>query len=276
LVFQSAKPIKNSSRITFYTHTPKIKIENEILQNFGDNQYWTYSLNLDKSTLSHEEIGAMVVAKQKKNGGHYADRMGRFDHLSANHFLRLSNANSEMLVSNHDALFVKLGKSEPQFLDENSAQINLLIGGQIDKDLKLGMYDQAGDTYFQNSFSFLPSSLSIDNSKAMRFSLEDQNPLIASKAEGTSGDLKQSLFSIQNPNIVLWSLKPGEDTGLLLRTWNTQETAVESNVKFSKSLLNAKQATHVETPFGALDVNSNSFIIKPKRQEMQSFLLEFK
>jgi alpha-mannosidase len=276
LVFESDKPLKNKSSISFYVNSPKIKIENEILQNFGDNQYWTYTLNLENSTLSHEEIGAMIIAKQKKNGGHYADRMGRLDHLSANHFLRLSNTSNEMLVSNHDALFVKLGKSEPQDLDETSGQLNMLIGGQIDKDLKLGMYDQAGDTYFKNSFSFLPSLNSNDNAKALRFSLEDQNPLFIAKATGAAGDLKQSLLSIQNPNIVLWSLKPGEDAGILLRTWNTTENSTESTIQVSKNLVGVKQATHVETPIKTLEQSNNTFKISPKRQEMQSFLLEFK
>ncbi len=276
LVFESSKPLKNISRITFYSASAKIKIENQILQNFGDPLYWSYSLNLENSIMHHEEIGAMVMVKLKKNGGNYADRMGRFDHLSANHFIKLNNEKSEMLISNHDALFMKLGKSEPQFLDEKSGQINLLVGGQIDKDLNLGMMNQGGDSVFHNSFSFIPSRPSNDNAIAMRFALEDQNPLLISKAKGSSGALSQSLLSVSDSKVLVWALKPGEDQGLMVRTWNMAEKPSELTINLSPSLNKVQQATHVETPIKELQILNKSFKISPNRQEMQSFLLDFK
>ena len=167
LVCHSDEPVLHKSRFTFYKDDPRIDIENTIFENFGEPLYWTFSVNVNEPEVWHEEVGAIIKAKKASSGGYYANRMARYDHLTLNHFVDIGNEQEGLTISNSDCLFFRLGESTPEFLDENSSVINILIGGQIDKGL--GIIDQDGDSIFtrrsyfekspHNGTGFHPSSI---------------------------------------------------------------------------------------------------------------------
>jgi alpha-mannosidase len=171
-------PLRYRTRITVYRHSPRIDFDNEVRQNFNDPVYWTYSFNVDNPQVRHEEIGAVIRAATQPNGGHYATQNARYDHLSANHFVSVADGKAGMTLSNADCLFFKLGASKPDFLDEKSAQINLLVGGQIDKEYRLGIVNQAGDSLFFQRMALQPHTGLFDQAAAMSAALAHQNPPI--------------------------------------------------------------------------------------------------
>ena len=275
IAFEGFKPLKNSSEITFFTYSPKINFDNQIKENFTKPTYWTYSFDAPQPDITHEEVGAIVKAAYKTKGGHYATKMSRVDHLTVNHYVDVNSSKGGVLLSNADCLFMQLGKSEPQKLDENSAQINLLVGGQIDANFRLGIVGQDGDTNFENHFSLLPHIGIISQTAAMKFSLEHQNEFITGKAVGTTKlPNQQSYFQSSNPNVLLWTLKPGEDGGIVARTWNVSNNPEQSELKFGFDLKKAISATHVETKIEDLVLKNNTFNISPKQQQMQTFRVE--
>jgi alpha-mannosidase len=276
LVFEGDSPLKFRSSVTFYVNSPKITFDNEILQNFEKPTYWTFSINAKDPQTTHEEVGAIVKAAYVKDGGHYANRMSRVDHLSVNHFADVQGSNGGAVVSNRDCLFMKLGKSEPQLLDNKSGQLNFLVGGQIDADKNLGIKNQDGDSYFENHFALLPHITRFSNADAMKFSLEDQNPFACGPVAGKENNAyTKSFLQISDPNMVLWALKPGEDGGVVARTWNMAETPKPTDLRFSQAIKNASLNTHVETKISDLPIQNNSISILPKQQQMQTIRVEF-
>lgn len=122
--------------------------------------------------------------KAEDKGGHYSTQNARYDHQSLNHFVSVNGNHSGLAISNRDCLFMKLGNSTTTFLDQNSAQINVLVGGQIDKEFRLGIVNQDGDSLFVQHFSILPQNQAMDNVQAMKFSMEHQNPCVVNLVKG--------------------------------------------------------------------------------------------
>jgi alpha-mannosidase len=196
--------------------------------------------------------------------------MARYDYLSLNHFLNLSNRKASITLSNSDCLFFRLGNSSPTFLDQNSSVVHILAGGQVNENL--GMIKQDGDTLFHQNFSLLPHNSSFNAAESMRFSLEHQNPLVAGKA-GSSGDLvekKYSFLTNDNKDLILWTLKPGEDDGITLRFWNMGDNPVSSDISLNKPILKAVYSSHVETDIADMPVNGNKISINLKQKELKT------
>jgi alpha-mannosidase len=276
---EGEKPLKFATHITFYNNSARIDFDNEIRDTIANPTYWTYSFNVEKPTIWHEEVGAVVKAKYEKEGGHYADEMSRTDHLSLNHFADVSNAQGGITLSDLDCLFMKIGDSEPQKLDSNSPQINVLAGGQIDANYNLGIIKQDGDTYFSQHFSIMPHVTAYNQTAAMKFSLEHQNPLIINTLENTNGNLppQYSFLKTDNVDVLLWSLKPAEEegAGIAARIWNMSNQPTEATLIFDKNIQKAQEATHVETPLMAKIPLSNTLKIKAQQQQMRTFLVKF-
>lgn len=276
LFCETTKPIKHTSRITVYANSPRIDIQNEIKQNFNDPIYASFSINADNAIVHHEEIGAVIKAKYLEEGGHYAKEMSRVDHLSLNHFADVSSSQGRgVTVSVADCLFMKLGNSEEQKLDSKSPQINVLIGGQIDKNYRLGIENQGGDSLFQQNFALLPHAQAYNQTQAMKFSLEHQNPLMASKVTG-GNDLpanQYSYLSINDPSVLVWSLKPSETSGTSLRVWNMGDSKIIS-ISFDKNIQKVSETTHVETVVGALSILDKKVNLNVKQQEMKTIKVE--
>ena len=254
------------------------RFTNEIGENFGKPAYWTYSFNIENPTVWHEEVGAVVQAKYKSEGGHYADQMSRIDHLTLNHFADVSNNKEGITISDLDCLFMKLGNSGTQKLDSKSAQINVLIGGQIDENFNLGVKKQGGDTLFEQHYALLPHAGAFAQTSAMKFALEHQNPLTTGLLSSNGNQFNEQQYSFlqtDQPDLLLWALKPAEDGGVAARFWNMGNTTTETKFTLEKTPLSVQEATHVETPVQDLKLQGNSLKIKTKQQQMKTFLMKY-
>jgi len=86
----------------------------------------------------------------------------------------------------------------------------------------------------------------------MKFSLAHQNPLLAMPITGTIKPAAATTFSllkVVHPNIILWSIKPAEETGngLIARFWNMEKSPVNTTLRFDKPILTAWKTSHIET-----------------------------
>ena len=276
----SDKPLKHISRITFFSHIPRIEIANEVRQNFGNQLYQTFNFNIENPIVWHEEIGAVIKAKKITEGGHYSDHNGRYDHQSLNHFADISNSQAGITLSNTDCLFMQLGKSTTEKLDSESSEINVLVGGQIDKNFNLGIRNQGGDSLFFQHFALLPHGAGFDQAQAMRFSLEHQVPLVtqalAGEGSGNWPEKQYSFLTTSDPNLLLWTMKPAEqDRGLALRFWNMGNNKTDVSCTFATPLRDAYEATHVETDVAKATFLGNNLTIKAKQQQMKTYRVTF-
>jgi len=252
LVAESFKPIKHISKVTLFGNVDRIEIENYISQNFDAKPViYAFSFNLNNPETWHEEAGAILKAKQQSQGGHYADSICRLDWLAMNHFADMSDGNNGMIISNRDAYFMKTGKSTVTTLDCTTPQISVLAGGQIDAP-GLGILNQDGDSYFENYFALKPNNNGFDPAAAIRFSVEHQNPLVAGRISGKSGfyGSQFSLFTITDPDVLVWSLKPAEegiDDGVILRVWNLNNQERDITISSVYPIIKCTNTTHIET-----------------------------
>ena len=271
LICSSDDPLKHETIITFFANDPRIDFQNTILQNFDSLQHWSFAFNIDEPEVWHEEIGAIIKAKTATAGGHYADRMARYDYLSLNHFLNTGNSRESISLSNSDCLFFRLGNSTPTFLDQNSSVVHILAGGQVNENL--GMIKQDGDTLFHQSFSLLPHNRSFNAGESMRFSMEHQNPLVAGKADskGELSEKKYSFLTNDSKDVILWTLKPGEDDGLTMRFWNMGDHPVSSDILLNTSVLKAFHSSHVETDIREIPVKENTITIDLNQNQLKTF-----
>lgn len=275
LKFQSDLPVKHETLITFYSQNNRIDFDNHILQNFDTTLHYTFDFNITDPTVWHEEVGAVIKAKTIANGGHYADRMARYDYLSLNHFLTMGNANESITLSNIDCQFFKLGNSTPTRLDAESASIHILAGGVINENL--GVPKQGGDTVFRESFALFPSGEIYNETTSMKRSLEHQNPLTAGQVYkgGLLTEKTLSLLSIDNPDILLWSIKPSETEGISLRLWNLSDKSVPANILFQTRTQKAFNSTHIETDIEEITLRGNNLPTDFRQKQLKTFRVVF-
>jgi len=252
----SKNPVLHTVRVTLFAAVPRIEIEDSIQQNFADVNTWAFSFDLKNQTTSHEELGAILKVKKESRGGHYADDNARYDWQTFNHFVNLSEPGYGITLSNMDCSFFKLGKSTVDSLWESSAQINALAGGNIDKKVEdndlLGILNQNGQTDFQYQFAITTNQNAFNATNAMKFSLAHQNPLLASPVTGAIKPNSATSFSLLNsshPAVILWSVKPAEETGngLIARFWNMENSSVKPTLSFARPIVSAWKTSHIET-----------------------------
>ncbi len=275
LLCKGTTPLAHNSRITLFHAIPRIDMDNQITENFGDVQHWAFSYNLPDAEVWHEETGAILKAKQVSQGGHYATMNARFDYLTLNHFADISNTQHGLTLSNADCAFLKLGNSALANLDTQTPQLSVLAGGQVDGN-KLGILKQGGDSLFTQRFA-LSTHTGYDDAAAMRFSLEHQNPLIAGMVRGSESVYPQNTYSfltLSDPNVLLWSLKPAEDSptkGIIARVWNVSNTISSVKISFSPQIIRAYQATHLETDLSNASVVNGSLQEQVGHHQIKTF-----
>lgn len=248
---------KRVVRITLYSGIPRIDIEDSLQANFTDLKTWSFSFNLNNPEVNHEELAAVLKAKLQSNGGHYATKNARYDWLTFNHFADANEGNYGITLSNVDCSFFKIGNSTSNYLDENSGQINALAGGQTDpfKDFTrgLGIYGQNGNSNFRYRFSLTSYRGPFKATKAMKFALSHQNPLIAGLVTGDKNankNVSSSLLAIDNPNVLIWAVKPSEEKpekALIVRVWNMEDSPILTTLSLPKSIEAAFEVSHIET-----------------------------
>ena len=273
---ETKSPLRKTTKIRLFQNSERVEIENTILQNFSKTTCYGFPLNFKKPEIWHEEVGAILNAKPVSKGGHYADSLSRLDWLTLNHFVDVSDSLGGVTISNRDAYFVKPGKSDIHFLDHSSAEIQVLAGGQIDAEYKLGIENQGGDSVLQNHFALRSYKGKFSPSKSMQFSLEHQSPLIVGMPMGKAGYPNSgfSLIRIEDPEILLWSVKPSEEgmeNGLIVKAWNLSEQDKIFSISSPLEITKAKTCTHIETDIGPLVLSYKKLINPIGHHQMKSY-----
>jgi alpha-mannosidase len=281
LVAESYKPLKHTSKVTLFGFNDRIELENYITQNFGAEPVtYSFSFNLSNPEIWHEEAGVILKARPQTQGGHYADSICRLDWLAMNHFADISDGNNGMIISNRDAFFMKTGNSNITKLDCITPQIKVLAGGQIDAP-GLGIVSQDGDSYFENFFALKPNGNGFNSAASMKFSLEHQDPLVAGRINGKSGTYgpQISLFTLSDPNVLVWSLKPAEEgieNGIILRIWNMNNQDTDCTISSVLPIYKCKNTSHIETDGSEIIPVDGKIYIRIGHNRIQTFRIFLK
>ena len=273
----ASAPLNHTTRITLFRDSDRIDLRNEINQNFSEVYTWGYSFNLDNPDTWHEEVGAVIRAKQLANGGHYADRGARLDWQTLNHFADMTGSNNTgVTLSNADCYFMRVGNSNVIVMDGDTPQLSPLVGGQVDGSY-LGIPNQAGDSKFLQRFALRTHS-EYDATAAMRFALEHQNPFVTSLVTGGSGypETSYSLVNISDPNAVLWSLKPAEEgigQGVIARVYNVSSQATNATLQLANAITSANRTSHIETNLDSAPLTDGNLSLSLTPQQYQTFRL---
>lgn len=280
----SSSPLQHTTRLTVFTNLNRIAISNEITQNFGNLNTWSYSFDINSPDVWHEEVGAVIRGKLLASGGHYSPRNARYDWLTMNHFADITDGaanNFGVTISNADAFFMKLGASTSSTLDTSTPQINVLAGGQID-GAGLGILNQGGDAFFTQRFA-LATHGAFNQTTAMKFALEHQNPFVTAPIFGFGSHGRPypannfSFLNISDPNVLLWSLKPAEDginRGIVARVWNQGNTSTSYQLSLSLPIVSAERLTHIETTIVPATVTAGKLSATVNQQQIQTHLLK--
>jgi alpha-mannosidase len=281
---ESSSPIAHTTRVTFFRNSNRVDIENQITENFGDLKTWSYSFDINSPDVWHEEVGAVIRGKLLANGGHYSPKNARYDWLTMNHFADISdgaNGNFGVTISNADAYFMKLGASTASNFDTATPQINVLSGGQTD-GAGLGIPNQGGDRFFRQRFA-LQTHGAFNQTAAMKFALEHQNPFVAGIVDGLGNQTRAfpannyTFLQISNPDVLLWALKPAEDgigRGIIARVWNQADSATNYSLSLGKTINAAEKVTHIETFIENAAVSSGKLNTNINQQQIQTHLLK--
>ncbi len=275
----STATVNHETLLTVFKDIPRIEIDNKITENFINHfLYSIFSFNntsISSPTIWHEENGAVINAKKVSSGGHYADQQARYDWLTLNHFAAVSsNGNYGITLSNQDCYFMETGRSNIQTLDENTARIKVLIGGPIDG---YGKVNQNNETEFNQRYA-ISTYNAYSAANSMKSAFEHQNSLVSAEITNTSGNLPENNFSfitIDDPNTVLWALKPAEEgmnsKGAVVRVWNLANTSVNTNFIFNDHITEAKNITHVETDISDASFSNKTLNTLVGKSQLKSF-----
>lgn len=280
---RSTTPLAHTTRLTLYRDIDRVDVSNEITENFGNINTWSYSFNVNSPDVWHEEVGAVIRGKLLANGGHYSPRNARYDWLTMNHFADVSDGaagNFGVTISNADAFFMKVGSSTASTLDTSTPQFNVLAGGQIDGP-GLGILDQGGDSYLLHRFA-LRNHGAFSQYAAMVFALEHQNPFVTAMIDGKGTQVRPypannfSFVNISNASVLLWALKPAEDginRGIIARVWNQGNSPTTYTLGLSQPITSAERLTHIETTIAPANVTSGQLNAPINQQQIQTHLL---
>jgi alpha-mannosidase len=265
-------------RISLHAGLDRIDVDARVTQNFSIADGYDSYFNLPGFTMRHEEVGKINVVARAAQGGDYADQDTRTDYLTLNHFVDLSQAARGVTLSSWDSQFFKAGNSTPTFLDTSTPSVSAILGMQVDGG-QLGIANQGGDSFFLDRFA-LRTHAAWNQPAAMRFALEHQNPLVATRILGSPSssmpDTTYSLLTVDNPDVMMWALKPAEESGqgVIVRLWNLADRPSSASFALpAVSLADARQVTHIETDVGPVTHGANAVSDVFAREQMKTFRL---
>ncbi len=269
----------HETRVTLYAGTNRVDVEGLVTQNFSNNVAYSSRFNLSGATMRHEEVGMIAKVARAAQGGDYADQNARTDWLSFGHFVDLSTSTRGVTVSNWDSPFFQAGNSTTTTLDTSTPGFKACVGMQVD-GTSLGIANQGGDSRFMDRFS-LRTHGAYDATAAMRFALEHQDPMIATRVTGGGGSVLPattwSLLSLPSPGMLLWALKPAEEgssQGVIARVWNVADAGGTMALSLpATGLASAQRTTHLETDLGAATVNAGVLQASLAKQQLATFRL---
>jgi alpha-mannosidase len=276
LLASADAPLAHESRVTLFRDLDRIEIQNDITQNFNATNAWGFGFALQNPDVHHEEVGAILRARLTTEGGDYSPRNARYDWLTLNHFVDVSQDGFGVTLSNADCYFMKVGNSRVDGLDTTTPQISVLVGGN---DLNGGgaLGDQGGDDHFLQRFALRPHD-GYDPVSGMKFALEHQNPLVAGRLEGGDAypEESYSLLALDNPNVLLWALKPADDgleAGLVARLWNLSNADGGFSLSIDGGMKGVLSLSHIETPTGIMNVQDGSLADSINRQQIKTYAI---
>jgi alpha-mannosidase len=209
------------------------------------------------------------------DGGHYSPRNARYDWLTLNHFAVISGGGAGVTLSNSDCYFFRLGVSTASTLDTATPQFSVLAGGQVDGP-GFGIPDQGGDSFLQR-FA-LTTHGAFDPTKAVRFALEHQNPLITGTTTGGNAypERAHAFLRISDARALLWALKPGEDgirdAGVVARLWNVSDRPVQCTLGLDEgTIASARRTTHIETGLGQVGLHNGRLPVSLAARQMRTY-----
>ncbi|MBA3755231.1 MAG: glycoside hydrolase, partial [Nitrosomonas sp.] len=165
-------------------------------------------------------------------------------------------------------------------LDTSTPQLNILAGGQVDGP-NLGIPDQGGDSRFLQRFA-LQTHGAFNQTSAMKFSLEHQNPFVTGAVTGINPSYNENNYSfltISDPDILLWALKPAEDginQGVVTRVWNQANSARNYTLSLASSILMGKRTTHIETDIANANIISGNLSASLAANQIQTHRLQLR
>ncbi len=274
--------VPHSTEVTLYRGgIDRVSIRNEINGNFADVKTWAFGFKLAKPNVWHEEVGTINHARLQPEGD-YSPVMAKLDWLTLNHFVAIAGSGaSAVTLSSADNSFFRLGHSDivngVTHLDTETPLISVLAGGQVD-GASLGIPAQGGDTHFLQRFALRLSAF-YDPATSMRFSLEDQNPLIAGVVTGGTAypETTYSLLQASDPSVMLWAIKPAEDgmsKGIVTRFWNMSSKSTGFTFKLQGGMQSAHTITHIETDPNPVAVTARGLQTDMKPWQLRSFTLQ--
>ena len=275
-------PVSHTTSVTLYRGLRRVDLRNEVTTGLDDTmRYSSYRTALAPSPdTRHEEVGAVLRAKLTTTGGDYAVKNARYDFLTMNHFIAMTgtiagNA-AGLTLSNADGYFFRLGKSTISSLDTSTAAFHPVLAGRPNNGT--GMAGQAGDSYFEQRYA-LRTHTTFDRVAAMKFSLEHQNPLVCGAVTGTEAGpypaAGWSYLTIDNPDVLLWALKPHDDgiaNGIVARVWNHATTPSAMQLTAATGpFASAKRLTHLETPVQNLTLGAGALADNVVAQKIETY-----
>ncbi|HVZ96513.1 MAG TPA: T9SS type A sorting domain-containing protein [Chitinophagaceae bacterium] len=278
----STNPINHQTVLTVFKDLPRIEINNEVTQNFGNNFVYTIfsfdTSSIPSPSILHEENGAILKAKKVSDGGDYADQQARYDWLTLNHFAAVnSNGNYGVTLSNEDCYFMQTGGSTTTSLDENTAKLTVLVGGKI---TGLGLDNEGGDADFNQSYA-INTFNTYSPATSMQSALDHQDNFTTGQISNQFGTLPKDAYSfmaISDPDVLLWALKPAEEgmdtRGAIVRAWNFSNTATSPNIIFNDGINVAKNVTHVETDISNASFSNNVLYGNFGKNQMKTYRVQ--
>ena len=270
----------HETRVTLHRGLDRVDVDGRVTENFGDLETYESTFALPGMTMRHEEVGMIATVARLSQGGDYAEANTRTDYLTFNHFVDLSQAARGVTISSPDCGFFRAGNSTITSLDGSTPKITAVVGMQVDGP-GLGIANQGGDSFFLDRFGFRTHT-AYDPAAAMRFALEHQSPLVATRVSGTGSAPLQpttwSLLGIDNPDVILWALKPAEEgigNGVIARVWNLSESPRTMNLSWlGPPTAVVRRVTHIETDLSSATFGAGVLTAALTRQQLQSFRLQ--
>ena len=134
-------------------------------------------------------------------------------------------------------------------------------------------------THFLQRFALRPHA-AYDQTAAMKFALEHQNPLVTATVIGITNSpypaTNYSLLNISHPNVLLWAIKVHDDGiehGLVARVWNQSAAPAQVKLVMPRPLQSAQRVTHIEKPLESLPVKNGVLELAIAAQRMESVAL---
>jgi len=253
-----------TSTITLYAHLDRVDIRNEIEKTPTSEKQeldFAFPFNIPGREIHFEAPGAIInPEKDQLPGAGQSAAVVR-------HFVDVSNRDYGVILSQADSFVVEFGHrtttEDPLEPDSSNSTLLAMAMGNI-FDANEAIRDQAGVSRFVFRYSIRGHSGGFDPVQAVHFGWEDNNELLAVLVPSTTLEGKgiltkaaQSFVQVYPENVILVTLKPGEEGGAVFRLFECTGKDTEAQVRFSGlgELKGSLEIDHLERKKGSLPLD---------------------